>query len=233
MPTTQAHKNNFKKESTQITITPPNTKIIKAKVVGTSPLVMNRFSQKAKQQIQETQEGGSTSKSTKKQRDPKNFEELYEAAKHLSKEGWPGIPATAFRNSMVRACSLVNIPMTLAKMAIFIVSDGDDREEGTPLVKITGGSACYNWIAPCRNASGVIDLRPRPRWDEWACTVTIRYDADIFTAASVVNLLARSGEQVGVLEGRPASKNSCGLGFGCWALVSSVEPKKASGKLAA
>jgi len=44
----------------------------------------------------------------------------------------------------------------------------------------------------------------------------LRWDADQFSDADVLNLLARAGMQVGIGEGRPDSPNSNGLGNGCW-----------------
>ena len=65
-----------------------------------------------------------------------------------------------------------------------------------------------------RNATGVCDIRIRPMWDEWNAVVRIRFDADIFSLTDVTNLLMRVGEQVGLCEGRPDSKQSAGMGWG-------------------
>ena len=51
----------------------------------------------------------------------------------------------------------------------------------------------------------------------------VRYDQDQFTATDIVNLIARAGLQVGLLEGRPDSKNSAGLGFGIFEVVPSEQ----------
>ena len=67
---------------------------------------------------------------------------------------------------------------------------------------------------PCRNATGVIDIRSRPLWREWSADVRIRFDRDQFTHQDVANLMARVGAQVGIGEGRPDSKDSAGIGFG-------------------
>lgn len=108
--------------------------------------------------------------------------------------------------------------MTQAKLAIFVEADGVDAADGTPLVRILGPEP-EQWVAPVRNATGVMDLRSRPRWNTWGASVTVRFDADVFTLDDVVNLFARIGAQVGVGEGRPFSKNSCGLGFGLFHIV--------------
>lgn len=195
-----------------VQIPPPRMKLITLQLRGSVPLVQSRFSEKARQQMQADQEAGSTTRS-KRKREPKDFKALYEAAKYVSAEGWLGINAASFRNAAIAACRLVGFKMTHAKLGLFIIADGEDENDGTPLVRIIDGEP-EMWIQPTRNATGVIDLRPRPLWRKWGCNLQVRYDADMFTMQDVVNLISRAGIQVGVGEGRPNSKNSAGLGFG-------------------
>ncbi len=108
--------------------------------------------------------------------------------------------------------------MTHAKLAFMVQADGFDRVDGAPLVKLTKGEA-EQWIAPTRNATGVVDLRSRPLYREWEAKLRIRFDAGMLSAQDVVNLIARVGMQVGIGEGRPDSKNSAGLGFGLFEIV--------------
>ena len=185
---------------------------------GSTPLVMNKFSQKAKEMMRKGQEEGSTPKKGKK-RDPKDFLALFKAAQHVSTQGWVGIPASAFRRALVSACRLVDFKMTLAKLSAFIVADGFDADDGTPLVKITKGKP-EMVVHHVRNASGVCDVRPRPMWKEgWEARVHLRWDADQFSVEDMSNLLMRVGLQAGILEGRPDSTKSAGMGWGLFDLV--------------
>ena len=195
-----------------IQISAPDFRSIQLTIRGTTPLVINRFSAKAMQQMQETQEAGSTARS-KKIRQPKNFDALFEDAKHVSDEGWEGIHAASFRNGAISACRACGFKMTHAKLAFSVIQDGFDRIDGAPLVKLIEANA-EKWIAPTRNATGVIDLRSRPMYKTWKANLRIRFDAGMLTESDVVNLIARVGVQVGIGEGRPDSKNSAGLGFG-------------------
>jgi hypothetical protein len=123
------------------------------------------------------------------------------------------VPAAALRNACIDACRMVGFHMTMAKMSIFVLADGFDAVDGTPLVKIIGDAPeCV--VMPTRNATGVADLRARPMWRKWELSVRVKFDADQFTAQDVVNLLTRAGCQVGIGEGRPFSKKSNGLGYG-------------------
>lgn len=201
-----------------VTISAPNFKSARITIRGTAPLVIHAFSSKVQNMMEETQAQGSVAKKGKK-RSPKDFTELFNNARHISSAGWDGIPASAFRCAMIEACRMVGFKMTQAKMSVFIIADGYESESGTPLVKITKGSPREH-RGPVRNATGVIDIRSRPMWDEWEALVNVRWDADQFNASDVLNLLARAGEQVGICEGRPFSKNSAGCGWGTFEVVS-------------
>lgn len=203
--------------SAPVVITPPDIRIIELQIEGTAPLVINKFSAKAKEIMMATQMAGSTAKS-KKNREAKDFEELYNGARHVSTEGWDGIHAASFRNAAISACRAAGFVMTKAKLAIFVEPDGFDADDMTPLVRITKGEP-QMVISPCRNATGVIDLRPRPTYFPWAANLRIKYDSGILTDSDVVNLIARVGMQVGIGEGRPDSKQSAGVGNGLFHIL--------------
>lgn len=203
--------------SAPVVITPPDIRIIELQIEGTAPLVINKFSAKAKEIMMATQMAGSTAKS-KKNREAKDFEELYNGARHVSTEGWDGIHAASFRNAAISACRAAGFVMTKAKLAIFVEPDGFDADDMTPLVRITKGEP-QMVISPCRNATGVIDLRPRPTYFPWAANLKIKYDSGILTDSDVVNLIARVGMQVGIGEGRPDSKQSAGVGNGLFRIL--------------
>ena len=117
---------------------------------------------------------------------------------------------------MISACRLVGFKMTIGKLSIFILGDGFDADEGTPLVKIEGTPRKLEMYA--RNETGVCDIRIRPQWIEWKCKLKVRYDAEQFSQSDIANLLLRAGMQVGVGEGRPDSKKSVGMGWGTFTL---------------
>lgn len=200
-------------ENKIVNIKAPNFKTATFLIKGNAPYVQNKFSAKAKEQMKATQEAGSSGKKGKK-REGKDFQAAYEGAKHISAEGWIGIPAPSFRAALVSACKIVGFHMTKAKLAVFIEADGFDNEDGTPLVKISKGEPKY-FESLVRLETGVADIRARPMWDPgWESNVRVRYDADMFTTEDVANLMTRAGMQVGVGEGRPDSKSSCGMGWG-------------------
>ena len=200
-------------DAQKVAVTRPNFKFAKIGIRGTTPLVIHRFSQKVQAGIRETQEAGSVSKKGKT-RQPRDFADNYHNARYIAKVGgWDGIPSSAFRNALISACRTVGFKMTIAKMSVFCIPDGF-CEDGTGLVRITKGEPHMD-VRPGRNANGGVDLRARPMWPEgWEAVVSLRWDADQFSATDLINLLIRAGMQVGICEGRPDSKMSAGCGWG-------------------
>ncbi len=210
-------------QAQKISISKPNLPVIGIPIEGTAPFVQHKFSQKALNGMLETQmqEGVKS-----KKRSPRKPKEEMEAAIHYSKEGWVGIPAPAFRSAMISACRLLGFPMTKAKISVFVEADGFDATDGTPLVKLIAGKPEMNQSA-VRLATGVASIAIRPMWREWGAIVRVRYDADQFSAEDVSNLLWRAGEQVGIGEGRPDSRDSHGMGWGTFRIADvTARPKK-------
>lgn len=205
--------------ATSVVIKPPNFQQAQVRIKGTAPYVQHAFSQKALATMMQTQMEGSQSRKGKV-RQPKNFKEVYQNATHFARQGWIGIPAAAIRNGMISACRTVGFKMTLAKLSLFVIADGYDKLSGDPLIKITKGTP-HEHFGAARNANGSTDVRCRPMWDEgWEAVITVKWDGDQFSASDVVNLLGRVGAQVGVGEGRADSRNSAGMGWGHFEVVS-------------
>jgi hypothetical protein len=208
------------KEETCV-ISPPKFGVTDFCIEGIAPLVVERFSKKA-ELMAKMAEGKSAG--SKKNRDARDYEREAEDARYRSSDGWEGMNAAAFRAAMISACRLVGFKMTLAKLSTFIEADGFDLNDGVPLVRIYGESHTYT--AHTRNATGVVDVRSRPMYRQWAAKLRVRYDTDQFKMADVLNLVSRCGLQVGIGAGRPDSKASAGCGFGLFQVVPSDREKE-------
>ena len=202
--------------SRSLVISAPNMKIAQFHIRGVSPYQQSRFTEKAINAMRAKQEAGGQG-NTKRIREAKDFDAAYEGAKHVSSEGWCGIPAGAFRTGMIDCCRLVGYKMTFAKLSIFVEPDGFDRVDGDPLVKIIGEPEMT--IKGMRNDNGGMDLRARPMWRDWEVILHVRFDEDQFALEDVSNLLSRVGQQCGVGEGRPNSRESPGCGFGLFEIL--------------
>ncbi len=206
-----------KEQQDGLQIKAPNIKRAKFKIKGTAPYVQLRFAEKAIKAMADKMMAGSASKKGKA-REPRDFEDDFRQAQHISHDGWNGMPAAAFRAAMVSACRLVGFKMTIAKLSVFVHHDGLDRVDDTPLIKIIGKPE--KLMMHTRNATGVCDLRVRAKFNPWKAEVPMSYDADQFSLQDVTNLMHRVGAQVGIGEGRPDSKNSTGMGWGTFEIDS-------------
>ena len=199
-----------------VVITPPNFGVLEVLVKGTAPLVIERFSKKA--EIMEKMQQGAQAKS-KKVRNARDYEKEAEESKYKHQDGWEGFNAASIRAGMISACRLVGFKMTLAKLSVFVEADGFDYVDGLPIVRIYGNSTVFT--AHTRNATGVVDVRSRPQYRDWASKIRIKFDQTQFSASDVINLISRVGLQVGIGAGRPDSKSSGGCGWGTFEVVGS------------
>jgi len=195
-----------------VQIKAPNFQHGEFRIKGVAPLVIHRFSAKTKTMMKEKMEMGKSAGS-KKNREARSTDDLYQEARYISKQGWDGFHAGAIRNAMISACRLVNFKMTLAKLSIFVEPDGwDAKEPQIPLIRIDGKPVKQEDMA--RVETGQPYVTVRAAYHDWGAKINIRWDADQFTVTDISNLLSRVGQQVGLCEGRPDSKNSAGMGWG-------------------
>ncbi len=209
-----------------IVIPKPNIQELGIKIVGTSPLVEHRWSEKAKREMLEKH-----LKKAKKARPKRNPQKEFEQSLHIMKKGKfkylsgheigvgeiqfsgkIGIPATAIKSAIVSAArNIEGLAMTLLRGAIFVEGDESGLVE-----------AKYNKLLMredvCRT-SGIgrtPDLRYRGELQGWSAKFTIRFNGDVLSAEQVVNLLSTAGFACGLLEMRP---EKTGMGFGCFKVV--------------
>jgi hypothetical protein len=154
------------------------------------------------------------SASSRKDREAKSTDDLFQEARYISDKGWDGFHAASIRNALISACRLVSFKMTLAKLSVFVEQDGwDALEPQIPLIRILGTEA-EKLESMARVETGQPYVSVRAAYYDWSAEPKIRFDADQFSIGDVANLLARVGMQVGIGEGRPDSRNSAGQGWG-------------------
>jgi len=204
-------------ETKNLVIKAPAFQVAEFEIIGTSPLVIHRFSAKTKQEMKQKMETGKAA-SSKKNREAKNTDDTFQESRYISKEGWDGFHAGAIRSAMISACRLVGFKMTLAKLSLFVINDGwDAKEPQIPLIRIYGKAEKQEDIARVETGQPYVTIRAA--FYNWKSKLKIRWDADQFTIEDVYNLLIRVGMQVGLCEGRPDSKKSVGMGWGLFDVI--------------
>lgn len=210
-------------------------------VIGANELVTHRWTEKAKKQLRDDQQGIPRPKKEPKDPNEEFMGSLYPMGPDARGVPRYGIPAAAFKKAMVRACSLCEgIPMTAAKCVMFVVGEqclvheevtpGQIVEQTVELLEIFGDGPYLREDAvrvgkfPSRSA----DLRYRGTWRKWAVKVPVSWMANILTIEQVANLLKLAGFCVGVGEDRPEKQ---GGSWGTWRVAKSEAEFEAIRKL--
>lgn len=179
------------------------------RIVGTSPLIPHKWSEKALRMMRDSQ-SGSTARSRREAKVP---EAEAEGCQYYLEDGTPGMPATAFKAAIVGACRLFDgLPMTVAKQAIFVEGEGVEQ-----LVRIEGERTLREDTP--RNATGVADLRYRYAYFPWSAVLRIIYLPTMIDIASVGTLVDAAGNG-GVGDWRPSAPKSATGTFGRFEVVS-------------
>lgn len=175
-------------------------------IVGESPLMVHRFTDKASKQMKDKQSG--TAKTAKGFRDP---EAEYEDAFYKFPKGYKyahGIPASGLKLAAVSACRFVDgMKMTQVKGAFHVLPQANG------LVPITKGTPVMDEsiVRVGKFGNKQPDFRYRPRWDEWEISFKITYNKRIITPEQILNLYENAGFSVGLCEHRPEKGGAYGM----------------------
>lgn len=182
--------------------------IFEVPISGTSPLIVNRWSEKAKEMMLQAQQTKARAK-----KDPKDPIANFEASKYRMADGRDGFPATAFKAAIVHAGRMFDgITQVLLKQTVIVIGEGQDQ-----LLPLTYGDVTMREDTP-RNASGVADLRYRAQYWPWSATLKVRTIAGQFDEESILSLVDAAGIG-GVGEWRPTSPKSATGTFGTFEVV--------------
>lgn len=175
---------------------------IQVPIVGTTPLIVHRFSEKAKRQMLDAMQGRKTPKQSK---DP---EADYEACFYRLKDGHYGLPAIAFKLATVGGARFYgkDVPMTALRQFTFF--KGEPGEDGQQLVAVDGEPHMREDVVTV--GRGGHDLRYRPEFPEWSVNLVVTYVTSALTRGSVLSLIDAGGMGVGVGEWRPEKNGDFG-----------------------
>lgn len=189
------------KEEPQVVIDRIAAERILVPIVGTSPLIVHRFSEKAKRQMLDAMQGR---KNPKVAKDP---EAEYEAAFYRTKDDGYGFPCIAFKAATIGGARFYSgVTMTALKQFMFF--QGEPGVDGQKLVRIEGEAHMREDVVKVgRNGT---DLRYRPEFSEWTTVIEVIYVTSALTRGSVLSLIDAGGMGVGVGEWRPEKDGDFG-----------------------
>jgi len=184
-----------------ITIPKIEIEIVKFKVRGITPLIVSKFSDKAKQMMLDKQ-----MKKASAGKEAKNPQTQYESSIYKFKDGRTGFPATGFKAGMVRAGKNLGMVMTDLRGRFHVMADEED------LIEIKG-EAPHMREDMVRLATGVADVRFRGEYSPgWESEITIQYIKNAISAEQLAQLLVIAGFSCGLGEWRPEKSNSGSFG---------------------
>lgn len=187
---------------TTITLEKIERKNVIVPVVGTTPLITNRFSEKARKQLLE-----SLNKKKVKNKEEKDPVAEYEASIYRLSDGRPGFPAVGFKAAIIGACRHYDsLPMTKAKISIFV--HGEGAEQLVPLVGDPEMREDY-----VRYGASSTDLRYRAMFWPWSASLKITYMTSMLDLDGVIALVDAAGLG-GVGEWRPSAPKSSTGSYG-------------------
>lgn len=164
-------------------------------LIGDSPLICHRWSEKARKEMLDKQ-----MKKAKTAKDAKDPKADYEASLYKIEGGGFGFPCVGFKAAAVGACRFSDgMKMTEARGAFHVVGE---------LAKIEGEPRMREDMV--RIAMGTADIRFRGEFPTWRTTIRISFNASAISPEQIVNLFNLAGFGVGVGEWRPEKDGSYG-----------------------
>ena len=169
-----------------------NLKTIEVPIEGISPLIVSRFDEKSKQQIEESGKAGL--KQGGKKKNIIDAEVQYEKSIYYLSDGVScGFPAVAFKAAMVTAAyRTYGRPQTVTRSAFHVIAD----DPGTGLVEIHGDHRMREDMIRVGSIQKVASPRYRAISEE-----------------EIVGLVNAAGFTCGVGEWRPEKSNSGSFGL--------------------
>jgi len=194
-----------KEEEKKIVIPRLKLKVVKITIEGTSPLLVNRFDEKSKQEIED--------KARKRAKPKKEFdspEVQYKNSLYMmpGKKKRYGMPTSGLKKCAVTACRFIDgVPMTIAKGSFHVIdepgNDGLTEIKGTPemdsrIVRVGN----FGNKKPCTRHRGI--------FKKWSVTFPVEYNERVISDEQILHLYENAGFAIGLCEYRPEKDGNLG-----------------------
>ena len=204
-----------KKEQPSITIPAINLKFFELTVVGDTPLIVHKFSEKAKRQMLEKQMKVAKTKGHDTKNPTEDFiESLYWLSNQpteytgdafqaaIDKGAKFGFPSTAFKAAAVSAGYRAGVMKDKVSTngAFHIIPE---------FVGIIGTPHMREDMV--RIGMGTADIRFRGEFTEWKAVLPITYNASVYSQEQIANLFNLGGFACGIGEWRPEKGGNNGM----------------------
>lgn len=214
-----------KKSQEVIEIRPLDIQKFTVRVVGTTPLIMHKWSEKAKRQMLEAQTGTAKGKKKEARNPEQDFLDTMYVLSEEDKQKMKGIssveefeeavaggmrfgfPATAFKQSAISAA--YRLGWSKDKMSLRGVFYIDANDDGLVEIKSDVPIMREDMV---KVGMGTADLRYRAEFRNWYADLTISYNANgQYSLENILNMLNAAGYVCGVGEWRPERDGQNGM----------------------
>lgn len=167
-------------------------------VKGSSPLICNKWSEKAKQEIRDKQMKIAKAAG----REAKDPEKCFKDSLYKMPDGnGYGFPAIAFKAAAVNACSHIEgLTKVSARGSFHIPCD---------LIPIKGKPIMREDMV--RVGMGAADLRYRGEFTDWEASIPVKYNSNAWSIEQLINVFNVAGFASGVGEWRPQKNGNFGM----------------------
>jgi len=211
MPTSKASAANE-----PMSISPLDTETLRFYILGTTPLICNRMSEKARQQLlMPRPRMNAVQKASNLKHDP--LEEFRASPYTLEDPNAPtyiAVMASSFKGAMRNAA--LDIPGTFKSQIGRLVQVNGEYVAvyGSPVLKMD--------VTRSADAAKTPDVRSRVALPEWCAEITVTFVRPNLTKEGIANLLAAGGITSGIGDWRPEK----GMGtFGSYQVVNADNPE--------
>jgi hypothetical protein len=198
----------------QITLPPFKLEKLLIHIVGTSPLIVHAFPEKARKEMLDKQ-----MKVAKGGRDARNPVAEFEAAQYVLPDGRHGFPAVGFKAAAVTACtSLSDVTKVAARQAFRVkgepmhaagvLQDSFIRTALVPLV--TKPPIMREDVARLSGVGRTPEMRYRPEYPVWGVELEVELNPQVISAAQLATMFRAAGHGVGIGDYRPERDGDCG-----------------------
>lgn len=198
-------------------VTIPGIKLdrVTALIIGTAPLIVHKFSEKAQAMILAKHMGEASAGREKK--DPLAN---YNAARHRLSDGSDGFPTGGIKACIVNGCDkAAGLAKTVGKGSLRVLAD----DPATNLLRIITPYEPEMREDMTRNETGVVDIRHRPMYFPWAMKLVVEFVPQKASVNQVLQAIEMAGFTVGIAEWRPMSRKSLSGTFGTFRLANEAE----------
>ena len=208
-----------KKAEQKIEIKRPDFRYMDIEIVGERPLNIHRLGKKLEDEFRARDKDKPVKKKQVRDYQAEFEDSLYYIDKNFKETKAPnkitastrfGFPASGFKKAMVGAGrNFKGVEMTKLRGRFFVENE---------FVEIKGKPVkdeFWRRIGGKGSGTGTPDIGVRAVFPEWSATLHLKYNADVISAESVINLLYTAGFSDGIGEDRP---NKSGNSFGTWTI---------------